>query len=97
MEPLSPTLQLTFDLINQASVTPDDKQCQAIMMARLQALGFKCEPLRFEDVDNFWARLGDEGPVLAFAGHTDVVPTGNLSHWTHPPFEARIEKALLRF
>lgn len=95
MEPLSPTLQLTFDLIKQASVTPDDKQCQTIMMDRLRALGFKCEPMRFEDVDNFWARLGTEGPVLAFAGHTDVVPTGNLQHWTHPPFEPRIENGKL--
>lgn len=95
MELLSPTLQLTFDLIKQASVTPDDKQCQAIMMDRLQALGFKCEPMRFEDVDNFWARLGSEGPVLAFAGHTDVVPTGHLQQWTHPPFEPRIENGKL--
>lgn len=95
MEQLSPTLQLTFDLIKEASVTPDDKHCQTIMMDRLRALGFHCEPLRFGEVDNFWARLGSEGPLLAFAGHTDVVPTGNLQHWTHPPFEPRIENGKL--
>lgn len=95
MDTLSPTLQLTFDLIRQASVTPEDKDCQTMMMDRLRAIGFTCEPMRFEDVDNFWARLGNDGPVLAFAGHTDVVPTGNLQNWTHPPFEPRIENGKL--
>jgi succinyl-diaminopimelate desuccinylase len=87
---LSPTLSLTLDLIREPSVTPEDRNCQAIMMERLAALGFRCEPMRFGDVDNLWARRGADGPVLAFAGHTDVVPTGDLQRWSHPPFEPRL-------
>ena len=74
---LSPTLQLACDLIRRPSVTPVDADCQAQMMNRLGAVGFTLEPMRIEDVDNFWATHGNqEGPVLCFAGHTDVVPTG---------------------
>ena len=93
MDTLSPTLQLTFDLILQALVILEDKDCQTMMMDRLRAIGFTCEPMRFEDVDNFWARLGNDGPVLAFAGHTDVVPTGNLQNWTHPPSSHELKTA----
>ena len=72
----SPTLELAVDLIRRPSVTPDDAGCQELMMSRLAPLGFTGENLRFGDTDNLWARKGSEGPVLAFAGHTDVVPTG---------------------
>ncbi|HCW95975.1 MAG TPA: succinyl-diaminopimelate desuccinylase, partial [Pseudomonas sp.] len=89
---LSPTLQLACELINRASVTPLDEGCQQLMSARLAACGFAVEPMRIEDVDNFWALRGSEGPVLCFAGHTDVVPTGPVEAWHNPPFAARIDE-----
>ncbi|WP_144936823.1 succinyl-diaminopimelate desuccinylase [Pseudomonas alabamensis] len=90
---LSPTLQLACDLIRRPSVTPVDADCQAQMMRRLEQVGFALEPMRIEDVDNFWATHGtQDGPVLCFAGHTDVVPTGPLQAWTHQPFEALIDE-----
>lgn len=89
---LSPTLQLACDLIRRPSVTPLDADCQAQMMNRLGAVGFQLEPMRIEDVDNFWATHGtQDGPVLCFAGHTDVVPTGPVQQWQHEPFEALID------
>ncbi|HDS1780335.1 TPA: succinyl-diaminopimelate desuccinylase [Pseudomonas putida] len=89
---LSPTLQLACDLIRRPSVTPVDADCQAQMMNRLGAVGFQLEPMRIEDVDNFWATHGSrDGPVLCFAGHTDVVPTGPVQQWQHEPFEALID------
>jgi succinyl-diaminopimelate desuccinylase len=89
---LSPTLQLACDLIRRPSVTPVDADCQAQMMNRLGAVGFQLEPMRIEDVDNFWASHGNhDGPVLCFAGHTDVVPTGPVQQWQHEPFEALID------
>ncbi|WP_207870328.1 succinyl-diaminopimelate desuccinylase [Pseudomonas sp. 51_B] len=89
---LSPTLQLACDLIRRPSVTPVDADCQAQMMSRLGAVGFQLEPMRIEDVDNFWATHGSQdGPVLCFAGHTDVVPTGPVQQWQHEPFEALID------
>ena len=92
---LSPTLELAADLIRRPSVTPDDAGCQDLMMSRLSALGFKGEALRFSDTDNLWARRGSDGPLLAFAGHTDVVPTGPEKNWHHPPFAAVIEDGYL--
>ncbi|MFJ4053620.1 succinyl-diaminopimelate desuccinylase [Pseudomonas sp. NPDC089743] len=89
---LSSTLQLACDLIRRPSVTPVDADCQAQMMNRLGAVGFQLEPMRIEDVDNFWATHGhQDGPVLCFAGHTDVVPTGPVQQWQHEPFEALID------
>ena len=93
--PNSPTLELAIDLISRDSVTPEDAGCQDLMMSRLKALGFSCEPLRFEEVDNFWARRGSEGPVLCFAGHTDVVPTGPLDEWDSAPFAPEIRDGYL--
>ncbi|WP_028696762.1 succinyl-diaminopimelate desuccinylase [Pseudomonas cremoricolorata] len=88
----SPTLQLACDLIRRPSVTPVDADCQAQMMNRLGAVGFELEPMRIEDVDNFWATHGSQdGPVLCFAGHTDVVPTGPVQQWQHEPFDALID------
>jgi len=83
----SPTLSLTKQLIARTSVTPDDAGCQQLMIERLKRLGFAVRDLRFEDVDNFWAIRGDQGPILCFAGHTDVVPTGPAENWRSPPFE----------
>ena len=83
----SATLTLAKELISRDSVTPDDKGCQAIMAERLAAVGFVNESIRFEDVDNLWSVHGDGQPLLVFAGHTDVVPTGEAANWTFPPFE----------
>lgn len=90
-EALSPTLELAFELIRRPSVTPDDLGCQALMIERLERLGFHVERLPFGDVENFWATRGHHGPMLAFAGHTDVVPSGPHLHWDHPPFEPCID------
>lgn len=95
MPALTPTIELAKDLISRASVTPEDLGCQDLLMARLADIGFNCEPLRFEEVDNFWARRGNEGPLLVFAGHTDVVPTGPLDQWQSPPFEPEIRDGML--
>lgn len=83
----SPVLALTKDLISRQSVTPEDAGCQDVMIERLQALGFEIERMVFEDTTNFWARRGNEAPLFAFAGHTDVVPAGKLDQWHTPPFE----------
>ena len=90
-ETLSPTLTLAFELLSRPSVTPDDEGCQALMIERLQALGFTIEQLPFGDVKNFWAVRGHHGPVVAFAGHTDVVPSGPYINWQYPPFEPCID------
>jgi len=91
----SPTLQLACELIRKASVTPEDAGCQQLMIERLSAIGFKIQHLRFDDVDNFWAVRGDSGPIFAFAGHTDVVPTGDENQWNFPPFEAQVHGGML--
>lgn len=80
------TLKLAKDLIAQPSVTPDDHGCQPLLMSRLTALGFSIETFRFGETDNFYAVYGRQGPLVCFAGHTDVVPTGDESRWTSPPF-----------
>lgn len=82
------TLALAIDLIRRDSVTPNDAGCQELIASRLAPLGFDIARLRFGDVDNLWARRGDASPLLVFAGHTDVVPTGPKEAWTHPPFAA---------
>ncbi|MDD2816100.1 MAG: succinyl-diaminopimelate desuccinylase [Thiotrichaceae bacterium] len=89
---MSPTLALTLDLLQRASLTPDDAGCQPLLAERLRPLGFKIEPLRFADVDNLWARFGDAAPLFVFAGHTDVVPTGDVSAWKYPPFTPTIDE-----
>tara|TARA_R110000772_G_scaffold243731_1_gene356688 strand:+ start:14672 stop:15802 length:1131 start_codon:yes stop_codon:yes gene_type:complete len=89
------TLALTCELIRRQSVTPEDAGCQALMMERLQQLGFTCTRLRFGEVENFWAVRGESGPLLVFAGHTDVVPTGPESGWDSPPFEPTLRDGML--
>ena len=83
---MSATLDLTLDLIRRPSVTPVDADCQTIMAERLAKIGFQIEKMRFGDVDNLWARRGTDGPLFCFAGHTDVVPTGDLGKWSSAPF-----------
>jgi len=80
------TLTLAQTLIARASLTPLDKGCQEILIARLKVLGFHIETMRFGEVDNLWARRGNTAPVVCFAGHTDVVPTGPLEQWDSDPF-----------
>lgn len=92
---MTPTLELTCELIRRHSVTPDDAGCQQLMIDRLEAIGFHVVKLPFGDVENFWAVRGDDGPTLCFAGHTDVVPTGPENGWKHPPFEPTITGKLL--
>ncbi|NMH67036.1 succinyl-diaminopimelate desuccinylase [Shewanella salipaludis] len=78
---------LAMQLIARPSVTPLDEGCQTLMAERLGAAGFNIEPMVFEDTTNMWARRGSQSPVFCFAGHTDVVPTGDLNRWHTPPFE----------
>ncbi|TCP14595.1 succinyldiaminopimelate desuccinylase [Crenobacter luteus] len=87
---MSATFELTKELIRLDSITPRDAGCQPLMIARLEALGFVVENMRFGDVDNFWARRGTSGPVVCFAGHTDVVPTGPVERWDSHPFEPTV-------
>lgn len=86
----NPTLDLTRALIERPSVTPDDQGCQELMIARLEAIGFQVKRLRFGEVDNFWAWRGKGKPLVCFAGHTDVVPTGPVQNWTSDPFTPEI-------
>lgn len=89
------TLELCCELIRKPSVTPEDAGCQALMIERLQALNFNCTELPCGDVSNFWAEHGDQGPLLIFAGHTDVVPPGPASRWSNPPFEPTVIDGIL--
>lgn len=88
-------LELAKELIGRNSVTPQDGGCQQVLAERLKPLGFRCEPMRFGDVDNLWARRGGTHPVVCFAGHTDVVPTGPLSEWHSDPFVPTIRDGKL--
>jgi len=85
-EAQDPVVTLLTRLVERRSVTPDDAGCQALIAARLEAAGFRCEHMRFGDVDNLWARRGSQGPLLCFAGHTDVVPPGDADGWSTDPF-----------
>jgi succinyl-diaminopimelate desuccinylase len=91
----SKTLSLAIDLLTRRSNTPEDAGCQDLMISRLEPLGFKIERMRFGNVDNLYARRGTIGPLLVFAGHTDVVPTGPLDKWLTPPFEPTIKDGML--
>ena len=93
--PESKTLALAIDLLSRRSNTPDDAGCQELMISRLAPLGFKNERMRFGEDDNFYARRGTTGPLIVFAGHTDVVPTGPLDKWHTPPFEPAIKDGML--
>jgi succinyl-diaminopimelate desuccinylase len=86
MQAEAATLALARELISRRSITPEDGGCQQLLVARLRALGFELEPIRCGDVDNLWARRGRSAPLVCFAGHTDVVPTGPLDKWHTDPF-----------
>jgi succinyl-diaminopimelate desuccinylase len=92
---MSATLELVQQLIARRSVTPDDGDCQALLRKRLAPLGFAFERISNNGVDNMWARRGTTGPLIAFAGHTDVVPTGPLEQWHSDPFQPTIRDGKL--
>ena len=83
---MEPALELARELIARRSVTPEDGGCQALVAARLEKLGFRCEDASVNGVTNLWARRGAARPLFCFAGHTDVVPTGPLEEWLSDPF-----------
>ena len=89
------TLALTCDLIRRPSVSPEDQGCLQVIAERLSAVGFDVERMPFGPVENIWARHGKGGPVLCFAGHTDVVPTGPREEWQTDPFEPVIKNGIL--
>ena len=91
----TPTLSLAQDLIVRSSVTPEDQGCLDLIAQRLAPLGFKIERLDANGTSNLWARRGTEAPLVCFAGHTDVVPTGPLEQWTSPPFQPTIRDGVL--
>ena len=93
--PSQEVLDLACDLLARPSVTPEDAGCQALIAERLQRAGFRCEHLRFGQVDNLWAVHGDGGPVLALLGHTDVVPPGPIDAWHSDPFQPEIRDGVL--
>src|SRR5690349_21166066 len=90
-----PVVELTKELLRCPSITPNDAGCQEILIKRLTQLGFHCERMRFGEVDNLWARYGKHSPLVVFAGHTDVVPTGPEEDWQSPPFEPVIRDGYL--
>ena len=91
----SATFELARALISRVSITPNDGGCQALLAQRLARLGFTIEHLRYGDVDNLWARRGSTKPLVCFAGHTDVVPTGPLDQWHSDPFQPTVRDGVL--
>ncbi len=89
------TLELTQQLIARRSVSPEDAGCLELVMARLKPLGFECEVIAMNGVTNLWARRGRAAPLVCFAGHTDVVPTGPLEHWQIDPFTPTVQDGVL--
>ena len=92
---MSSTLDFARNLIRQPSLTPDDAGCQDLIAEALQPAGFKAEFLTYGEVRNVWLRRGQVDPLLVFAGHTDVVPTGPIEQWHYPPFSATVQDGIL--
>ncbi len=91
----SETLSLAKQLISRHSLTPMDDGCMEIIGTRIASLGFNLEKMPYGDVDNLWARRGNASPVICFAGHTDVVPTGPAKEWDSDPFTPTIRDGML--
>ncbi len=92
---MSDTLEFTKALIERPSVTPDDQGCQQLLSDRLAPAGFEIESMPFGEVSNMWARRGTASPIFCFAGHTDVVPPGDLRLWSSDPFTPTIRDGML--
>lgn len=92
---MSATLDLAKQIIARRSLTPIDDGCLDILGARLAPLGFKLEKIRHGEVDNLWARRGVAAPLICFAGHTDVVPTGPADKWQSDPFVPTVRNGML--
>ena len=92
---MSEVVNLTKELVTRPSITTDDAGCQQLIAERLQRAGFRCEHLRFGDVDNLWATHGEGGPTLVLLGHTDVVPPGPREAWASDPFVPEVRDGLL--
>ena len=93
--PDSPVLSLLKNLVQRKSITPNDAGCQALLISHLEAIGFTCETMVFEDTTNLWARKGTQLPLFCFAGHTDVVPSGPEHLWKYPPFTPTVYNGYL--
>ncbi|MBL0709630.1 MAG: succinyl-diaminopimelate desuccinylase [Colwellia sp.] len=95
----SKVIELAKDLLSRPSITPEDAGCQTLIKERLAKLGFNNETMIFHDTTNLWSKRNgsnqDDAPIFCFAGHTDVVPPGNLDHWHTPPFEPTIIDGML--
>ena len=89
------TISLARKLVERRSITPEDEGCQQIIVSRLECMGFEIETMDCGEVNNLWARKGTKSPLLTFVGHTDVVPIGNESEWTYPPFSATLADGFL--
>ena len=99
---MTPTLSLSIELLQKPSITPNDENCQDIIYQRLQKYGFNGEFMYFgepnnpaSEVKNLWLKRGNQGPLICFLGHTDVVPVGDENSWTYPPFSATIADGML--
>jgi succinyl-diaminopimelate desuccinylase len=88
-------LEHARELIGRPSVTPEDAGCQDWLAERLAVLGFRIERIACGNVSNLWARRGSAAPLLCFAGHTDVVPTGPVERWSYPPFQPTLSDGYL--
>jgi len=93
--PVIDPVALTRDLIRRPSVTPADEGAMDVLERALTGLGFHCRRMKFEDIENLYARRGSASPNLCFAGHTDVVPTGSVEAWSASPFEAEVKDGIL--
>ena len=93
--PVIDPVALTRDLIRRPSVTPADEGAMDVLERALTGLGFHCRRMKFEDIENLYARRGTASPNLCFAGHTDVVPTGSTEAWSSGPFEAEVKDGIL--
>jgi len=92
---MSEVVNLTKELITRPSITTDDAGCQQLIAERLRRVGFRCEHLRFGDVDNLWVTHGEGAPTLVLLGHTDVVPPGPREAWASDPFVPEIRDGVL--